>query len=113
NKVKLNKLKFPLGSVLNSLRFSVLMRYLADRYKRDKPRALRGCNMSFWKTDLLAVNGYNEDIQGWGSEDAEIAIRLMNHGIKKRFIKFGAIAYHIYHDENNKNNLDRNEKTLF
>ena len=25
--------------------------------------------MAFWRNDLLAVNGYNEDIIGWGRED--------------------------------------------
>ncbi len=110
---KFNKRKFPLGSVLNSIRLPLLMDYMADHYKKNSPRALRGCNMSFWRKDLLAVNGYNEDIQGWGSEDAEIAIRLMNSGVKKRFVKFGAIAYHIYHKENNKDKLDQNEQILF
>ncbi|WP_238387236.1 glycosyltransferase family 2 protein [Sphingobacterium olei] len=110
---KLNKLKFPLGSVLNSLRIPFLSKIMADRYKKNKPRALRGCNMSFWKKDLINVNGYNESIQGWGSEDAELAIRLINNGIKKRFLKFGAIAYHIFHKENNKENLPENETILF
>jgi predicted glycosyltransferase involved in capsule biosynthesis len=68
--------------------------------------------MSFWKSDLLLVNGYNEDIQGWGSEDAELAIRLINKGVKKRFLKFSAVAYHLYHKENSKANLLENEKIL-
>jgi len=68
--------------------------------------------MSFWKQDLIEINGYNESIQGWGSEDAELAIRLMNKGIKKRFLKFGGIAYHIFHKENSKANLPQNEKIL-
>jgi len=107
-----NKLKFPLGSVLNSLRIPLLTKIMADRYKRNSPKALRGCNMSFWKQDLIEINGYNESIQGWGSEDAELAIRLMNKGIKKRFLKFGGIAYHIFHKENSKANLPQNEKIL-
>lgn len=110
---KLNRFKFPLGSVLNSLRIPFLSKIMADRYKKNIPRALRGCNMSFWKKDLTNINGYNESIQGWGSEDAELAIRLINNGIKKRFLKFGAIAYHIFHNENSKSNLPENETILF
>ena len=53
--------------------------------------------MAFWKNDLMKVNGYNEAFTGWGREDSEIAIRLMNAGIKKQFIKMGAICYHLYH----------------
>eukprot|EP01034_Spumella_vulgaris_P002141 gene2141-2791_t len=33
----------------------------------------RGCNMAFWKEDLVRVNGYNECFTGWGREDNEIA----------------------------------------
>ncbi|MGN0019529.1 MAG: glycosyltransferase family 2 protein [Sphingobacterium hotanense] len=110
--IKVQRHKFPLPFILNSLRSGILSRFLADRYKKNKPRILRGCNMSFWKKDLLAVNGYNEAIQGWGSEDAELAFRLMNTGVKKRFLKFAAVAYHLYHKENNKENLPENDKIL-
>lgn len=68
--------------------------------------------MSFWKKDLLAVNGYDESIKGWGSEDAELAIRLINYGIKKRFLKFAAVAYHLYHPTNSKANTAHNLQVL-
>lgn len=68
--------------------------------------------MSFWKEDLLAINGYDESIKGWGSEDAELAIRLINQGIKKRFLKFAAVAYHLYHPVNSKANTDKNLQIL-
>ncbi|MNI39376.1 hypothetical protein D3C73_935560 [compost metagenome] len=60
----------------------------------------------------MKINGYNEEIQGWGSEDADLAIRLINNGVKKLFIKFAGIAYHIYHKENSKSDLIKNEKIL-
>lgn len=53
--------------------------------------------MAFWRKDLITVNGYNEDIQGWGREDNEIACRLMKAGVKKAFLKLGGIEYHLYH----------------
>lgn len=104
--------RLPTSSVLNSFRNRWLAEYLADRYKKNRPTVLRGCNMSFWKSDLLEVNGYNEAIQGWGSEDAELAIRLINGGVRKRFLKFSAVAYHLYHRENSKSNSVRNQKIL-
>jgi GT2 family glycosyltransferase len=58
-----------------------------------------GCNMAFWKEDLAKVNGYNEEFTGWGKEDNDISIRLMNAGVKLRFLKFGGIVYHLYHNE--------------
>ncbi|WP_083257188.1 glycosyltransferase family 2 protein [Arcticibacter eurypsychrophilus] len=81
----------------NMMRIKFLRDYLADRYKQHDNLYLRGCNMAFWKSDLIKVNGYNEDFCGWGKEDNEIAVRLINSGIKKRAIKFGGIVFHMYH----------------
>lgn len=67
--------------------------------------------MAFWRKDLLRVNGYNEEFTGWGREDSELAIRLINAGIKKRFLKFGGICYHLWHKEASREmeqiNIDR------
>lgn len=62
-----------------------------------KKKRIIGCNMAYWREDALAVNGYNEDIIGWGHEDLEFANRLRNMGIMRRHIKFAAIGYHIWH----------------
>lgn len=82
----------------NALRFSNLAAYLAPRYRKNRDNVL-GCNMSFWKKDLLAVNGYDEDFSGWGGEDLDISFRLRNAGVGKRYLKFCALAYHLWHRE--------------
>jgi hypothetical protein len=68
-----------------------------------------GSNMSFWLSDLLRVNGYNEDFIGWGKEDNELSLRLMNAGVQPLFIKFNCIQYHLYHDESGRINFHQNE----
>ncbi len=73
---------------------------------------LRGCNMSFWLEDALAINGYNTKIEGWGKEDNEFALRLNRLGIKKKTLKYGAIAYHLEHAMRNLDNLKKNEGIL-
>ncbi|MFM7838349.1 MAG: glycosyltransferase family 2 protein, partial [Chitinophagaceae bacterium] len=50
-------------------------------------RYVLGCNMAFWRSDLVRVNGYDERFSGWGKEDNDIALRLMNAGLKIRFLK--------------------------
>jgi len=102
---------------LNGIRIPLLTRHLSSIYKRRKPYYVKGCNMAFWRNDLLKVNGYNEEISGWGKEDSELAIRLINSGISRLFLKFGGIAYHLFHPEASKhreglNNAILNE-TLF
>ena len=55
--------------------------------------------MGFWLQDLVKVNGYDEEFTGWGWEDTDIALRLMNLGRTLRFIRLGAIQYHLYHPQ--------------
>ncbi len=74
------------------------LNYLFQRGRKNYQYVL-GCNMAFWRNDLLQVNGYNEAFAGWGKEDNDIAIRLINAGVQLRFIKFGAIVYHLFHKE--------------
>lgn len=63
---------------------------------------VRGCNMGVWKADLLAVNGFDETFEGWGYEDSDFAVRLVNAG---RGLKKGAYAcglLHLWHRENDR-----------
>jgi len=48
------------------------------------------CNMSVWREDLLAVNGFDERFEGYGGEDQELAKRLRHAGIRRRQLKFEA-----------------------
>lgn len=68
-----------------------------SRGERGSIRRTRGCNISFWRDDIVRVNGYNEDMEGWGREDTELVARLMNSGVRRRNLKFAAVAYHLHH----------------
>ena len=80
-----------------------------------KNRSLRGiktCNMSFFKEDIININGFNEDFIGWGREDSELAVRFYNYGLRRKTVKFCAIQYHLWHQENSRNSLDANDNLL-
>lgn len=62
-------------------------------------RGPRGCNMAFWRNDLISVNGYDEGFKGWGFEDAELCIRLDNSGLNQRCMKFRGIVFHLHHQQ--------------
>ncbi|WP_245586298.1 glycosyltransferase family 2 protein [Olivibacter sitiensis] len=62
------------------------------------PRDVKGCNMAFWKADFVGVNGYENNLNGWGHEDIELAARFINKGIRKYHLKLAAICYHIHHN---------------
>jgi len=81
-------------------------------HRMSKLPGIRGCNMGFFRKDLVAVNGYNQAIQGWGREDQEIVVRLYKLGLKRKENPFKAICYHLWHPENSRNNLGKNDKIL-
>jgi glycosyltransferase involved in cell wall biosynthesis len=55
------------------------------------------CNMSFWREDLLRVNGFDERMEGYGAEDRELVVRLENAGLRRRALKWAALAMHLEH----------------
>lgn len=84
----------------NGIRLLWLSNLLQKKYRNRYPIYwARGANMSFWKKDLLLVNGYNENFTGWGDEDSELTLRLLNSGKTKLYLKFAGIIYHLYHNE--------------
>lgn len=110
---KKKKIKFSfLSKALKKRGRSLYIPVFAKRYKREPTmsRKVRGCNLSYWKQDFIDVNGYNEDITGWGREDTELIIRIMNNGIYGKRLKFRGIVYHIWHNEFSKDRLVENHK---
>lgn len=99
------------GNRFNGIRCRLMTWLLQDSHSQN-PAYVRGCNMAFWRSDLLMVNGYDESMTGWGREDSEIACRLVNAGLRKRFIKNAGVEFHLYHPENPRTQLNINDKIL-
>lgn len=55
-----------------------------------------GMNSSTWTRDLIAVNGFNEDMQ-YGGLDRELGERLWNYGHKSRQMRYSTICLHLDH----------------
>lgn len=77
---------------------------------------LYGANFAVDKPSLYAVNGFNEAFEGWGYEDNELRLRLVNYGIKMREVITRAIVSHLVFHENRKLSQSRSglsNKDLF
>ncbi len=72
----------------------------------------RGCNQAFWRDDLLAINGFEEVIEGWGREDTELCARLHNLGRCRIYARHWALAYHLDHPELPRDQDDANLRLL-
>ena len=75
-------------------------------------RGIRGCNLGIWRDDLVRVNGYNEAFTGWGREDSELAVRLMNNGIQRLDLRGRALCFHLWHPPASRAGLPANDTLL-
>ncbi|WP_159800257.1 glycosyltransferase family 2 protein [Flavobacterium sp. MK4S-17] len=55
-----------------------------------------GHNASGWKSDLVAINGFNQEMQ-YGGQDRELGERLFNKGLKSKQIRYSAVCVHLDH----------------
>ena len=96
------------------LRLPVLQQLMRRYYHwPDAPFNVTGCNMAFWRQDLLAVNGYDEGFTGWGWEDTDLTLRLIHRNIQLSFLRFGAIQFHLHHRESRLNkNTENYHRTM-
>lgn len=90
---------------INALRFPAMAALLIKKSKRSNNVA--GCNCAFWKADFVKVNGYNNEINGWGHEDIELAARFINIGLSQKKVKMLAVCYHLHHTC-----IDRQRETI-
>lgn len=94
----------------NCLR-SDLLSHLCS-FSSKKLTGIKTCNFAFWKKDAVNVNGFNEEFQGWGREDSEFTVRLINNSIRRQNLRFHAIAYHLFHPIHSRKSLAVNDAIL-
>lgn len=58
---------------------------------------LKGCNYSVSRKTLIDLNGFDESYEGYGREDTDLEIRMLNHGLKINSLKGLAVQYHLWH----------------
>lgn len=92
-----------LKSFTRDIRFHYLNK-LTQKKSPNFSKKVRGCNFSFWLKDLLAINGFNEDFEGWGCEDTDVAIRMTLNKTYAYRLRYEALVYHIWHPESSKEN---------
>ena len=58
--------------------------------------SFNNCNSSGFKSDMIAINGYDERMK-YGGPDREFGERLENYGVKGKQIRHKAIVLHLDH----------------
>ena len=75
-------------------------------------KGAKTCNLSLWRSDFLAVNGFDESYAGWGLEDSDLIIRLLAAGIRRKSARFAAPVFHLWHPEQDRSSLPENRRRL-
>ena len=96
-------------------KLSQLLR-LPDSRQRQVPffswKGIRSCNMGVWRSDIEAVNGFDESFVGWGHEDADFVLRLHNHGVIRKNGYCATEVYHLWHPQAPRNMESQNARTV-
>jgi hypothetical protein len=59
-------------------------------------------------TRLWAVDGFEECLEGWGYDDSELAVRLLNAGAEVKTLRFASPVLHLWHKEELRDRLSAN-----
>lgn len=82
-------------------------------WRRLRPRhwlQVRTCNLAVSRADFEQVNGFEEEITGWGFEDSDLAIRLINAGVKVKSGRFATAVLHLWHHERARDDAEKNRQ---
>lgn len=82
------------------------------KLQAQKWRGVKTCNLSVWKSDIVAVNGFEESYQGWGLEDSDLVVRLIKKGLCVKSARFATPVLHLWHEENDRSQLTENQRLL-
>ena len=109
---KINFSFFSFG--LKNRKNSIHSNLLSSIFSNDKNHlsGVKSCNMAFYKKDCMQINGFNNQFEGWGREDSEFVVRLINSGVKRKNVRFNAIQFHLWHNENPRISLIKNDEIL-
>ena len=75
-------------------------------------KEVRGCNMAFWRSDLVRVGGFDAAFKGWGSEDWDLAIRLIRTGVQRKSGRCAAAVFHLWHQAADRSGEEDNLRRL-
>ncbi|MEO6172379.1 MAG: galactosyltransferase-related protein [Arenimonas sp.] len=96
----------------HTLRMPMLAGLFLKMSEGKKRNGVKSCNQGWWRSDLLALNGFDERFTGWGREDDDIVARAFRLGLSRRDLRFSGLAAHIYHKERHPDDINPNDRWL-
>ena len=89
------------------------LRLPLGHFRDFRPRrwqSVRTCNIGFYRVDASDIGGFDELFIGWGREDSDFVVRMLNNAVKIRSGRLAACVAHLHHDLNPRTGLSVNEE---
>lgn len=74
--------------------------------------AARACNFGAWRSDLDRIHGFNAAFNGWGREDSDLVLRLLQSGVHRKDGEFATGVLHLWHPQASRARLAENDRML-
>jgi hypothetical protein len=75
-------------------------------------KGVQSCNLAIWRADLDRIDGFDAAFSGWGREDSDLVIRLLNAGIRRKDGRYATGVLHLWHPAADRSRLAENERRL-
>lgn len=112
-KSKISFIKWRLQGHINRLLPLIYLPFDSFRlYHPHRWQQAMTCNLALWKSDFIAINGFDLLFEGWGYEDSDLVIRLIHLGIKRKEGRFAIPVLHLWHPKVNRNAEKKNYQRL-
>lgn len=83
--------------------------------RKVRPAAWRGarsCNLAVWRSDLNRIDGFDASYRGWGLEDSDLLMRLLQAGLHRKDGNFATGVLHLWHPQSDRSAVRENERRL-
>lgn len=78
------------------------------QYSKFVWRRIKGCNLACWKADAESIQGFDENMRGWGHEDADFVFRLHEQGVRRVSGAWATEVFHLWHKMADKSTAEKN-----
>ena len=68
--------------------------------------------MACWRSDAVAIGGFDETLLGWGHEDADFVFRLQANGVIRKSGAWATEVIHIFHKVRDQSNDESSRERL-
>jgi glycosyltransferase involved in cell wall biosynthesis len=92
-----------------------LARFRTQAFRKRRPRRWQGartCNLAMWRDDFMRVDGFDESYTGWGREDSDFVVRLINAGVYRKEGRHAVPVLHLWHPSHLQGGLETNDALL-